>query len=210
MRPADIERESFAIIERACDGHSFNSHEWAIVKRMIHATADLKLLQTVVLHSESVSSGISALLRGAYIICDTEMVRAGIASSSLEKLGSKVLCSIADGDIVEASARWGKTRAALSMEKLKAQIHEGIVAIGNAPTALFEIIRLAKEEAIEPALVIGVPVGFVGAAEAKDELLGLTTPYITIRGRKGGSPVAVSAVNALIHLALAARKDSEK
>jgi precorrin-8X/cobalt-precorrin-8 methylmutase len=200
LDPEKIEAKSFEIIEQEMVGHGFGPEEWMVVRRIIHATADFDLGRSVVFHPGAISSGIEAIRQGCAIVADVQMVQVGISRISCSRFGNPVFCSIGDRDVAQRAKAAGLTRAIISMRKVRKKLHGGIVAIGNAPTALLEVIRLVQEEGIVPALIIGVPVGFVSAAEAKEELSKLHTPYITNRGRKGGTPVAVATVNALLGL----------
>jgi precorrin-8X/cobalt-precorrin-8 methylmutase len=207
MNPKKIEEKSFQLIEKRVTSHSFNQQEWAIVKRMIHATVDFDLVDNTRFHPEAIEKGIAALKEGAPIIADTRMVKAGISLKRLRKYKTKVLCAISHPEVVKEARVSGKTRAAVAMEKMSSSMGGSIVAIGNAPTALFKILELAEKESRKPALIIGVPVGLVGARESKEMLLKQAIPYITVRGEKGGSPLAVSIINGLAILARGNRYD---
>lgn len=198
--PEKIEEESFRIIEEEMETHSFSESEFQIVRRVIHATADFEFSKTIRLHPEAIASGIKALRSGASIVADVEMIQSGISKAGLKPFGGKVHCYISDEDVIASAKSLGITRAICAMRKA-AKANAAIYAIGNAPTALFELIRLVREGAISPALIVGVPVGFVSAIESKEALLAIETPFITTLGRKGGTPVAVAIVNALLRLA---------
>lgn len=202
LDPEKIEARSFEVIEQEMGRHSFTPEEWKIVRRIIHATADFDLGRSVLFHPEAIRSGIDAIRQGCGIVADVQMVQAGINKTSCSRFGNHVYCFIGDRDVARRAKAAGLTRAIVSMRKARKKLHRGIVVIGNAPTALLEVIRLAQEETIIPALIIGVPVGFVSAAESKEVLAKLRIPYITNRGRKGGTPVAVATVNALLGLSL--------
>jgi len=191
-----IEDESFAIIEREAGPHALPPREWAVVRRVIHATADFDFLRTLALHAEAVEAGVAALRARAPVVADVRMIAAG-----LPRLGVRVF--IGDEDVGAAARERGTTRAAEAMRKaFRLGLLEGaVVAVGNAPTALAEVQRLVEEEGAGPALVVAAPVGFVGAAESKEAALRLPVPWIVARGRKGGTPVAVATVNALALLA---------
>ncbi|HVR87100.1 MAG TPA: precorrin-8X methylmutase [Planctomycetota bacterium] len=199
LNPEAIEAESFRIIESELGPHSFSPDEFAIVQRAIHSTADFDFARTIRFHPDAIRSGLGAIRAGRNIVADVQMIQAGINKTGLKKYGGDVLCFIGDPDVTEKAKAEGVTRAILSMRKAAEQGPGAIYAIGNAPTALLELVRLA--DVAKPALVVGVPVGFVSAAESKDELARTALPYITALGRKGGTPVAVSIVNALIRLA---------
>lgn len=199
LNPEAIEAESFRIIAAELGPHSFSPDEFAIVQRAIHSTADFDFARTIRFHPDAIRSGLGAIRAGRNIVADVQMIQAGINKAGLKKFGGDVLCFIGDLDVTAKAKAEGVTRAIMSMRKA-AELGPGeIYAIGNAPTALLELTRLA--DLAKPALVVGVPVGFVSAAESKDELALTNLPYITALGRKGGTPVAVSIVNALIRLA---------
>ena len=207
LPPEKIEEKSFKLIEERIPSHSFNQKEWAIVRRMIHATADFSLVDDTKFHPAAIARGIAALKGGAPIITDTKMVKVGIAGRRLRRYKTKILCAISHPEVVRDAKRSGKTRAAVAMQKMRSSMGGSIVAIGNAPTALFEILDLAKKASQRPSLVIGVPVGLVGAEESKEMLMKEEIPFITVRGERGGSPLAVSIVNGLALLALENRNE---
>jgi precorrin-8X/cobalt-precorrin-8 methylmutase len=202
MRPEEIEKKSYQLIEERVPHHSFTPQEWAIVKRMIHATADFDLADKVRFHPNAITEGIKALRRGAPIITDTKMVKVGIARISLQNYKTKILCAISQRKVIGEARASGRTRASVAMRKLSSFLEGSIVAIGNAPTALVEILALSRQGALTPALIIGVPVGLVGAKESKNMLMEQSIPYITVQGEKGGSPLAVSIINSLALLTL--------
>lgn len=202
MLPEQIEEKSFQLIEERVPSHSFDQKEWTIVRRMIHATVDFDLVHDTKFHPEAISKGIAALRKGAPIITDTKMVKAGISLKRLRKYKTKILCAISHPEVIKEAKLSGKTRASVAMQKMSSLMGGSIIAIGNAPTALFEILELAEKESQIPSLIIGVPVGLVGASESKEMLMKKDIPYITVRGEKGGSPLAASIVNGLAVLAL--------
>ena len=205
--PQEIEKESFRLILADMGAHSFSPEELAIVVRVIHATADFDFRETIRFHPQAVRAGVTALRRGCTIIADVRMVEVGISVEILSRLGGRTICDVRHPQVCEEARALGLTRSAVAIRRNARHIQGSIVAVGNAPTALLEVIRLVREEGIHPALIIGVPVGFVNAAESKEELLTLDVPYITTLGRKGGSPVAVAIVNALLRLASYERDD---
>ena len=200
-----IEDESFSIIDREVGPHSFSQAEWEVVRRVIHATADFEFKDIMKLHPRAVESGIAALTSGCHIIVDVKMITAGLNEDRLNAYGCKVHSFISDPDVIEEAKTKNSTRAIVAMQKAKRfnLLDGSIIAIGNAPTALIETARMVREESIKPALIIGVPVGFVSAAESKDVILPLDVPYILSRGRKGGSPIAVAIIHALLLLSKA-------
>ncbi len=201
MEPHEIERESFRIIRSEMEDHHFSEEELAVVVRIIHATADFDFQKIIRFHPQAIQSGLEALRRGCPVVTDVRMVEVGISDRLLSQWGGRKICDIADPAVSEKALTLGLTRSTLAMRQNVVHIDGGIVAIGNAPTALLEVVRLVWEEGIRPALVVGMPVGFVNAVESKEELLTLDVPYITAVGRKGGSPVAAATINALLRLA---------
>lgn len=200
--PLDIERRSFEIIAEETDLNDVPAEQIPIVQRVIHSTADFEFKNTLTFHPEAVQAGIAAIRSGKNILTDIEMVKAGINKRLLDRWGGKVICNIADAEVVKISEETGRTRSEISMEKGLAD-NIGIIAIGNAPTALLKIIELFNS-ALAPSpkpLVVGVPVGFVKALESKALLATQQFPFITNLSRKGGTPVAVAIVNALLKIA---------
>lgn len=202
MFPQEIENESFRIIRSELGPHSFSDGALNVAIRVIHATADFDFCTNLRFHERAVDAGVIALCRGCTVVTDVQMVRVGISSVLLARLGGKAVCAIGDSEVCAEAEVQGMTRAAVALRYSARFMEGGIVAIGNAPTALFEVIRLVREEGLRPALIVGVPVGFVNAAESKEALLSLDVPFITAVGRKGGSTVAAAAVNALLRMAV--------
>jgi precorrin-8X/cobalt-precorrin-8 methylmutase len=197
-----IEDGSFAIIDAEAGPHEFRPAEWQVVRRVIHATADFEFKTLMRFHPEAVAAGIRALRGGCHVIVDVKMITAGLNQERLGVYGCRITSHISDDDVIaEAQAR-NSTRAIEAMRKAWRQgmLDGAVVAIGNAPTALLEVARLVRDEGARPGLVIGVPVGFVSAAESKEAALGLSVPSIVARGRKGGSPIAVAIIHALLLL----------
>jgi precorrin-8X/cobalt-precorrin-8 methylmutase len=197
-----IEDKSMEIIESEIGSHLYSKDEWPIVRRIIHATADFDFARQnmIVFHKNAISSGINALKNGCNIIVDVNGVIGGLNKENLREFGNNAICSISEPKIVEEAKKLNKTLAQTSMRMAASEMNEGIVAIGNAPTALVEVIQMIRENVTRPALVIGIPVGFVCAVESKEELQTINTPYITNKGRKGGSPCASAIVNALFKI----------
>jgi precorrin-8X/cobalt-precorrin-8 methylmutase len=205
IKSFDIEKNSFDIIESEIGKHKYNKEfEWNIVRRVIHATADFDFArkEKLLFNNDAITSGFQAIENKCNIITDVEMVRAGISKNSLTKLNLKCICNISDSNIINESKRLNKTRAETAMRNLAQQMNGGIIVIGNAPTALHEVLRMINEKITLPSLVVGVPVGFVSALESKIELSKSDIPHITNIGRKGGSSVASSITNALMLLYL--------
>ena len=204
-----IEHDSFAIVDNEAGVHDYTQAQWQIVRRMIHATADFEFNGLSQFHSEAVNAGLDAISRGANIIADVEMICVGLSKPRLNHFGVNTHHFIADEDVIEQAKRENSTRAVQAMRKAQrlGLLDDSIVAVGNAPTALLEIIRMVKEENLRPALIIGMPVGFVSAAESKQALTEVTAiPWIITDGRKGGSTLVVAAIHALLALTEAAHK----
>ena len=199
MAPGDIERRSFEIITSELGGRTFPAFEEPIVKRVIHTTADFSFADSLVFAHDAVARGIEALKSSATVLTDTNMALSGISKPSLSKLGCTACCYMADADVAAAAKAAGTTRAVASMNKARDIEGPLIVAVGNAPTALLRLCELMDAGEITPALVVGVPVGFVNVVEAKEELLARDVPAIVARGRKGGSTVAAAIMNALLY-----------
>lgn len=199
----DIEKRSFEIIESEVGNHQYDEIQWIVVRRVIHATADVEFAgkSRIIFHEKSIDSVFNAFKNKCAIVTDVDMVRAAINKKSLADLGLETTCYISDDMVAEEARRLGKTRSEIAMRHAAKDIDGGIVAIGNAPTALYEVIKLVREGITKPALVIGIPVGFVSAAESKEELRKMTdVPFITNIGRKGGSAAASSIINAIMLL----------
>ena len=203
MTPNEIEAESFTIIDNEAGPHSFSSDEWLTVRRMIHTSADFDYMKTVRIHPDAIFKGIEAIGKGKTIITDTTMAKSGINASGLARFGCRVTCLIQDSQVSLNALNAGSTRSAAAVDAALAEMEDGIYVVGNAPTALLRLIELIKAGKARPALIIGLPVGFVNAAESKDELMAMDYPSISNVGRKGGSTVAASVVNALVKLATA-------
>ncbi|MBB5148702.1 precorrin-8X methylmutase [Ureibacillus thermosphaericus] len=202
VEPNKIYDYSFAIIEEEMGEHHFSELEWQVVRRIIHASADFELGRSVVFSPGAVEAGIKAIREGKHVIADVQMIVSGSGRKRFQKYGGDLHCYIGDEDVAQEAKKEGVTRAIMSMRKAIREHVGGIYAIGNAPTALLELIHLINEGIAKPDLIIGMPVGFVSAAESKEELLKLKgIPYITNVGRKGGSTVTVAALNAISILA---------
>ncbi len=200
-QPMDIENKSMEIIAPHLAELNLNEAETKVYSRMIHASGDVDYAKVIRLHPKAIEATQEALKRGANIYTDVEMVRTGINKKAFGRYGGKIECRVADPEIAEIAKREGITRSMAAMRAFGKDLAGSIVAIGNAPTALFEVLRLAKEENILPAVVIGIPVGFVGAADSKKLLAdNALVPYVTVEGTKGGSPIAASVVNAIMYL----------
>ncbi len=202
--PEGIESKSMLIIEEELGPkiEKFSPAEAAVVKRVIHTTADFEYANLLAASSGAYDQALE-LFRNEQqvIVTDTNMIAVGINKELLNSFDSQVKCLVAEEETRRLALEEGLTRSIVNIRRAAGQYPEAIYAIGNAPTALYELLRLAEEGEAKPALVIGVPVGFVEAAESKEELLKSGLPYIAVRGRKGGSTVAVAIINALMRLA---------
>jgi precorrin-8X/cobalt-precorrin-8 methylmutase len=202
----EIERESFRLIDAEMAGHGFPLDQWNVVRRVIHTTGDLDYAQRLSFHPSAVVSASEALRSGARIFTDTRMVQVGLSPWRLDWYGNRVVTPMLEPESQRWAEELGTTRSVAAFRHVGSQLGGQIVAVGNAPTALLEVIRLADEEGVRPALVIGVPVGFVQAAESKEALHQLQAiPSITVLGRKGGSTVAVAILHALLEWTRAAQ-----
>ncbi len=202
MRPEEITARSFALIAEALRGRAFDPQEWQVVQRVIHAAADFDYAEMLRFHPRAVEAGVTALRVGCDVVADVRMVEVGIDAGALRGLGGQVRCWIRDDDVGTNAREHETTRAAAAMQKAVSEAPDAVFAIGSAPTALEELLRFVRAGAARPALIIGVPVGFVGAAEAKEELTRVeSVPWIATQGCKGGSAVAAAVVNALLTMA---------
>ena len=203
VRPADIEKRSFEIITEELGDRVLLPGTEPIVKRCIHTSADFDYAHNLVFSDHAVDRALDAVRRGASIVTDTQMARAGINKKRLARYGGEVHCFMSDEDVAETARLNGTTRAAACMDKA-AELYGNerlIFAVGNAPTALVRLYELVNEGVLRPELIIGVPVGFVNVVQSKELILGLKdTPYIVARGRKGGSNIAACICNALLYM----------
>jgi precorrin-8X/cobalt-precorrin-8 methylmutase len=197
-----IEDQSMEIIDSEIGTHQYNEQEWPIVRRIIHATADFDFAKEnkIIFHKDAIKNGISALKNGCNIVVDVNGVLGGLNKQNLKDFRNNVICNISNPMIVEEAKKYNKTRAQTSMRMAASEMKGGIVVIGNAPTALLEVIQMIQEGTTSPALIIGIPVGFVSSPESKEALQALDVPFITNCGRKGGSPCASAIINALFKL----------
>lgn len=198
-----IEDASMEMIENEIGSHNYNEKEWPIVRRIIHSTADFDFAgkNRIIFSAGAIESGINALKNGCSIVVDVNGVIGGLNKQNPKDFGNNIICNISSPEVMELAKKQGKTRSQVSMRYASSDIDGGIVAIGNAPTALLEVISMVKERIIKPALIIGIPVGFICAPESKEELSKLSeVPFITNIGRKGGSSSASAIINALYKL----------
>jgi precorrin-8X/cobalt-precorrin-8 methylmutase len=201
IEPSEIYRRSFALIKEEFGDRWPEDPECEIIKRIAHTTADVDFSLTFQMSDDAIEKGIEALKAGKGVVTDVSMVMAGIRKEPLQNWGCSLNCLLYDEGVAEESARRGTTKSAVAIGRAAPLYEGGIVSIGNAPTALFELIDLVKAGKANPALIIGVPVGFVGAAESKIELINSGIPYIANPSKRGGSPIAATIVNGLCTLA---------
>ncbi len=197
----EIENRSMEIIAPHLEGLNLTPEQIKVYSRLIHAAGDVDYAPIIRMSVDAIDRAMEALRNGCDIYTDVEMVRTGINKRKLAFLGGQVHCLIADEEVAGTAKAQGITRSMAAMRKFGAQMNGAVVAIGNAPTALFEVLRQVEEENLQPACIVGIPVGFVGAADSKAELAKQKkVPYITVEGTKGGSPIAAAAVNAMMYL----------
>lgn len=198
-KPMGIEVRSFEIIGEEMGEHNFSERELSIVKRCIHTTADFEYKDILYIREGAIDSALELLKKGITIYTDTQMALSGINKKALEKLNCKVVCYVSDETVAERAKEMGITRSMAGVEKA---VEEGIefFVFGNAPTALFRLKELMEEGKSNTKFILGAPIGFVGAAESKEEIEKLDLPMITVRGRKGGSTVAAAIMNALMYM----------
>lgn len=201
-RAYEIESQSFKIIDAEVGKHQYDALQWPIVRRAIHSTADFDFAGShgIVFGNNAFVSVFNAIKNRCSIVTDVEMVKVALNRKLLSNLGLKTVCNLSNENVISESRVLNKTRSELAMRHSSKAMAGGIVAIGNAPTALYETIKMVKEGIAEPALIVGVPVGFVSALESKKELARTKIPFISNSGRKGGSSVASSIVNAIMLL----------
>ncbi len=201
VAPAEIEQRSMEIIASEMGTTSFTQEQLPIVKRCIHTSADFDYVKNLRFTAGAVEAGLAAIRAGCTIVTDTQMARSGINKKVLGKFGGQAVCFMSDEDVAaEAKAR-GETRATVSMERAAALMGPVILAVGNAPTALVRACELMEAGTFSPALVIGVPVGFVNVVESKELLASMPGEHIIALGRKGGSNIAATICNAMLYMA---------
>ncbi|SCX80255.1 precorrin-8X methylmutase [Alkaliphilus peptidifermentans] len=198
--PMEIEERSFKIITEELGDKVFEEREGKIIKRIIHTTADFEFADITVIHSDAVEAALEALNGGCRIYTDTKMALSGINKKKLTQLNCQVYCLVDDEEVAKEAKDRGITRSIVAMEKALTDKETKIFVIANAPTALFTLCQQMKVGEVKPYLVVGVPVGFVGASESKEVLLKQNVPYITVKGRKGGSTVGAAIINALMYM----------
>ncbi len=199
VKPMDIEKRSFEIITELLGDRTLEPENELVIKRVIHTTADFDYVDNLSFSDHAVARGIEALRGGCDIVTDTQMARSGVNKSILGQLGGEAQCFMSDPDVAAEARERGVTRAIVSMERAAALEKPCIFAIGNAPTALFALYDLIRVGKVRPALIVGVPVGFVNVVESKEQIMTAGVPYIVARGRKGGSNVAAAICNAMLY-----------
>ena len=199
VKPADIEKRSMEIITSELGGRTWPESEFSIVKRCIHTSADFDYADNLCFSENAARIGMDAIRRGAHIVTDTRMAWSGINKRKLAEFGGEAYCFMADEDVAAEAKERGVTRAAICMERGAALSGEVIFAIGNAPTALIRLYEMIREGQVNPALIIGAPVGFVNVVESKELIMEAGVPYIVPRGRKGGSNIAATICNAMLY-----------
>lgn len=197
--PMDIEKRSFEIIGEEMGSHNFDERELSIIKRVIHTTADFQYKDITYIREGAIDSALETLKKGVTIYTDTKMALSGINKKALEQLNCKVVCYVSEPEVAAIAKERGITRSMAAVEKAVSDGVE-IFVFGNAPTALFRLKELIEEGKANPSFVVGAPIGFVGAAESKEEFEKVSMPMITVRGRKGGSTVAAAIINALMYM----------
>ncbi|CAM3607801.1 Precorrin-8X methylmutase [Vibrio aerogenes CECT 7868] len=201
-----IENDSFAIIDHEIQqfhgGHQFDERQWPVVRRAIHTTGDFEFARLFQFSAGAVQAGIRALKAGAPVVSDVSMIISGLSAQRLSINHNQACCFIGDEDVIATAKEKGETRAIWAMRKARdlGLLDGAVIGIGNAPTALYEVLRMVEAGEIKPALIVGIPVGFVKADASKQALLEQTkVPYIVSTGRKGGSPIVVSTIHALLY-----------
>jgi len=202
MTGADIEAKSFAIIDKEAPPSRYSPEEWNIVRRIIHSTSDFCFIDETRFSPSAIDAGVEALSNGSPIYTDSNMIRSGLSMPSLQRVNpsyseDKTVCYVKDDGVVSEAKEAGLPRAVFAVRKAKDILNGGIAVFGNSPVGLMELTRLVIEEKIKPALIIGMPVGFVHVIESKAELMSLDIPYIVIAGSRGGSSLAISTLHAL-------------
>lgn len=199
VKPNEIEKRSMEIITQELNGRTWPEPQFSIVKRCIHTSADFDYADNLCFSENAAMLGVEALRRGAVIVTDTKMAWSGINKKKLAEYGGEAYCFMSDEDVAKEAQERGCTRAAICMERGAALGKEVIFAVGNAPTALIRLYELIQEGKVNPALIIGAPVGFVNVVEAKELIMTAGVPYIVPKGRKGGSNIAATICNAMLY-----------
>lgn len=200
IMPREIEKRSFEIITQELGQRTFPDQQEMIVKRCIHTSADFEYADNLCFSEHAVQKAMDAIKKGACVVTDTQMAKAGINKRALARYGGEVYCFMSDEDVAQTAKKNGTTRATACIDKA-AQLEKTLIfAVGNAPTALVRLYELIQDKKIKPELIIGVPVGFVNVVQSKELIMETDVPYIVARGRKGGSNIAACICNALLYL----------
>jgi precorrin-8X/cobalt-precorrin-8 methylmutase len=197
--PREIEERSFEIITEELGDKVFPEEIAPIVKRIIHTTADFEYADLLEFCNDGYAQGMEALKKGKKIYADTRMIQVAVNKKALADHGIEIVNYVHEPDVMKEAKERGVTRSTVAIEKALADDSVGIFAIGNAPTALYTLIERIKSGSAKPDLIIGAPIGFVGAAESKEALDAIDSPYVRINGRKGGSPVVAAILNAMLY-----------
>ena len=199
VKPEEIEKRSMEIIQKELGERTFPEPEYSVIRRCIHTSADFDYADNLMFSPHAVRQALQAIQDGAHIVTDTNMAKSGINKKILAKFGGEVHCFVAEPDVAAEAKQRGVTRSTVSMERA-AKLHVPLIfAIGNAPTALIQLEKMIAAGQLHPELIVGVPVGFVNVVESKERIMQAGVPYIVARGRKGGSNVAASIINALLY-----------
>ncbi|WHH60590.1 precorrin-8X methylmutase [Petroclostridium sp. X23] len=198
--PKAIEEKSFEIITKILGSKEYTPQQGSIIKRVIHTTADFEYADLLEISDGAIEMALEEIRKGSHIVTDTNMAYAGINKRVVASFGGQVHCFIADEEVARVAKEKGITRAMASMDAAAQNPKNRIYAVGNAPTALFRLKDLIESGKAKPAVIIGVPVGFVNVVEAKEAIKALGIPYIIVNGRKGGSTVAAAIVNAILYM----------
>lgn len=200
VNPGDIEKRSFEIISEILGEREFPPFHGSVIKRVIHTTADFDFANNLNISETAISGALTAIRSGCNIVTDTKMTSVGINKKSFSRFGGRIICYMDDEEVAAEAKKRNVTRASLCMERASHDEKNLIYAIGNAPTALIRLYELITEKKVSPALVIGVPVGFVNVVESKELMKTAGVPYIISEGRKGGSNIAAAIVNAILYM----------
>lgn len=200
IMPREIEKRSFEIITQELGQRTFPDQQEMIVKRCIHTSADFEYADNLCFSEHAVQKAMEAIKKGACIVTDTQMAKAGINKRALARYGGEVYCFMSDEDVAQTAKKNGTTRATACIDKAAQLEKQLIFAVGNAPTALVRLYEMIQDKKIKPELIIGVPVGFVNVVQSKELIMETDVPYIVARGRKGGSNIAACICNALLYL----------
>lgn len=207
MNGAAVEAESFRQIEAEMPAHSFTPEQWRVVRRMIHTTADFSIAPHITFGNDPITAGLNALRAGAPIFSDSNMIKGGLSVAKAQKFNpiytrDSIHCYVADPEVAALAKEKKITRSLAALDRARPIIDGGIVLVGNAPLALAGIVRMIQNGEVRPRLIIGMPVGFVHVIESKEMVMETDVPYIVLQGRRGGSPLAVTALHGIMESGL--------